>query len=377
MNDTLRELITRIHATPMPTVIEFAGAGSAALWHLHAVAGSSRTILEATDRYAPQSMQSLLGYVPTHFVSRDTAIAMAWAAYRRACDLRPGTTNNGIGCTATIATDRQKRGDHGCWVALANCSGVNVYGLTLTKGLRDRAGEEDKVAELLIQAMALSRGIVTNVTLPLDHTEQLDVSKINAPDTLSSFLNGELDYIRADGQQHFVTQQVRAGTILSGSFNPLHSGHRTLLTTAMAYTYQPGFYELSVVNADKPILPYTSILSRSQQFSGDHPLLLSRAPRFVDKALLYPESTFVLGYDTAIRLLDPKYYGAGGVSEALQVIAENGCRLLVVGRTDQHGVFLQLRREDIPTRWQSLFMVLDEQTFRRDISSSNIRSGVQ
>ena len=132
-----------------------------------------------------------------------------------------------------------------------------------------------------------------------------------------------------------------------------------------------------MVNADKPILPYTTILSRSQQFSGDHPLLLSRAPRFVDKAILYPESTFVLGYDTAIRLLDAKYYGAGGVTEALSVIATHGCRFLVVGRTDANGVFLQVRRQDIPSGWQSLFMLLDEQTFRRDISSSNIRSGVQ
>ncbi len=377
MHAHLRDLITRIHDTPMPSVLEFAGAGSAALWHLHAVAGSSRTILEATDRYAPQSMKSLLGYEPTHFVSRDTAIAMAWAAYRRACDLHPGTTNNGIGCTATIATDRRKRGDHGCWVALADRSGVHVYGLTLTKGLRDRAGEEHMVAELLIQAMALNRGLLPTISLQLDQTETLIVTEHSVHDVLSRFLSGESECIRAIGQQHFVTQQVRAATILSGSFNPLHSGHRTLLTTAMAYTYQPGFYELSVVNADKPILPYTSILSRSQQFSGDHPLLLSRAPRFVDKAILYPESTFVLGYDTAIRLLDAKYYGAGGVTEALSVIATHGCRFLVVGRTDANGVFLQVRRQDIPSGWQSLFMVLDEQTFRRDISSSNIRSGVQ
>lgn len=361
----------------MPSVIEFAGAGSAALWHLHAVAGSSRTILEATDRYAPQSMESLLGKIPTHFVSLDTAIAMAWAAYRRACDLRPGITNNGVGCTAAIATDRLKKGNHGCWVALADRTGVTAYGLTLKKGLRDRAGEEDIVSALVIHAMAIARGIIDAVTLPLDPEESLVLHRVEHPDVLAAFLAGESACIRAHGEQSFEPVQIRGATILSGSFNPVHAGHRALLTTAMAYTYQPGYYELSVVNADKPPLPYTTILNRSLQFTGDHPLLLSRAPRFVDKAVLYPESTFVLGYDTAIRLLDPKYYGTGGVDDALQVIANQGCRFLVVGRSDAHGVFLQLDHNDIPRKWHQLFIVLDERSFRRDISSTNIRAGVQ
>jgi hypothetical protein len=377
MNESQRTLITRIHATPIPTVIEFAGAGSAALWHLHAVAGSSRTILEASDRYAPQSMESLIGKMPAHFVSLDTAVAMAWAAYRRACDLNPTTANNGVGCTATIATDRLKKGNHGCWVALADRTGVTAYGLTLTKGLRDRAGEENIVSDLIIHVMARARGIIDTVALALGPDESLVCHHVAQRDALAAFVANESACIRASGQHHFEPVQIRGATILSGSFNPLHAGHRALLTTAMAYTYQSGYYELSVVNADKPPLPYTTILARSQQFSGDHPLLLSKAPRFVDKAALYPESTFVVGYDTAIRLLDAKYYGSGGVDDALQSIAHNGCRFLVAGRIDAHGVFLQLDRHTIPSQWQHLFVLLDEQSFRRDISSTNIRAGIQ
>jgi hypothetical protein len=82
----IRQAIQQIHASSHKLVLEFTGAGSLALYYLHSVAGSSRTILEATDRYAATSLVDLLGQAPEQFVSRETAIAMAAQAYRR--DLR-------------------------------------------------------------------------------------------------------------------------------------------------------------------------------------------------------------------------------------------------------------------------------------------------
>lgn len=49
-----------------------------------------------------------------------------------------------------------------------------------------------------------------------------------------------------------------------------------------------------------------------------------------------PGSTFVLGYDTAIRVLNPKYYeGEAGLVRALSEIREHGCRFVVGGRADE------------------------------------------
>lgn len=376
MHPQITELVSQIHAQPRPTVIEFAGAGSAALWHLHAVGGSSRTILEATDRYAPASMASLLGSTPTHFVSQETAVAMAQAAYRRACDLQPGLTNNGLACTATIATDRTKRGDHACWVALADATAVTSYGIVLTKGARDRAGEEAVVSGLILHALAHARGITTAHALALLPDEVITTHVTPWVDTLSPLYAGTVKTLRWRSQQTYEPIAVRGATILSGSYNPLHSGHRALLTTAVAYTYQPGYYELSVVNADKPPLPYTVALARCNQFAGEFTLLLSRAPRFLDKATDMPDSTFVIGYDTAIRLLDPKYYPDSSVDAVLGAIAGHGCRFLVVGRVDSSGTFQQLHATDIPPAWRGMFVLLDEASFRRDISSTDIRRGL-
>src|SRR6476469_8050932 len=105
LDSTIHAASKQIHDSAHKLVFEFTGAGSLALYQLHSVAGSSRTILEATDRYAANSLVDLLGQIPDQFVSRETAMAMAAQTYRRAMRLaEPGTACLGVACTAAIAT---------------------------------------------------------------------------------------------------------------------------------------------------------------------------------------------------------------------------------------------------------------------------------
>jgi len=138
---------------------------------------------------------------------------------------------------------------------------------------------------------------------------------------------------------------------------------------------QPGYYELAAVNADKPALPYSVVVQRARQFGAAPSLIVSRAPRFVDKAALMPGSTFVLGYDTVKRLLDAKYYPSGSVDAMLGTIAQHGCRFIVAGRVSDDGVFHTFDVGMVPPAWRALFRAIDEQTFRNDISSTAIRAG--
>ena len=59
-----------------------------------------------------------------------------------------------------------------------------------------------------------------------------------------------------------------------------------------------------------------------------------QAPLFTDKARLFPDSVFAVGYDTAVRLVAPKYYGGSNDGMVLAMAALHGarCRLLVAGR---------------------------------------------
>ncbi|MEE8336916.1 MAG: hypothetical protein V3R95_02520 [Dehalococcoidia bacterium] len=169
----IERLVARIHATPSLAVLAITGAGSQALAWLLAVPGASRTLIEATVPYAEASLVELLGGAPQEYVSAETALAMARAALRRAETLSEGSASRerapliGLGCTATIATDRTKRGDHRCAVATAGEGGVWSYSLTLAKGARDRAGEEAVVSRLALHALAQASGVDPGIDLGL------------------------------------------------------------------------------------------------------------------------------------------------------------------------------------------------------------------
>jgi hypothetical protein len=356
-------------------VVEFTGAGSLALFQLHSVAGSSRTILEATDRYAATAMVELLGQVPEQFVSRETAIAMAAQAYRRAMRLaEPGTACLGVACTAAIATDRVRRGADHCWVAVRDSVGVSSYGLVMIKTARDRLGEEQLVSQLLLRAIAAACGIATPVPLDTLAGEQVEMARETVDDPIARLLDGTAHtlLIAPDGTP--LADQPVVGALLSGSFNPLHAGHERLAEAASATLGLPVTFELPILNADKAPLGYAEIERRLAQFRWRYPVALSRAALFVEKAALFPGCVFVLGYDTAARLVDPRYYGGEPARDAaLSAIRTHGCRFLVAGRV-QDGVFHTLDEIAIPEDARDLFIGLPEQAFRVDLSSSAIRA---
>ena len=74
-----------------------------------------------------------------------------------------------------------------------------------------------------------------------------------------------------------------------------------------------------------------------------------QATLYVEKAELFAKSKFVVGYDTAVRLVMPKYYGGHGkMLMELAALHHRGCRFLVAGRVGEDGTFLQLGDIDIP-----------------------------
>jgi hypothetical protein len=162
--------------------------------------------------------------------------------------------------------------------------------------------------------------------------------------------------------------------LLPGSFNPLHHGHWALADLAARHLGGVVAFELSIANVDKPDLPDDEVRRRIEQFGGRAAVFVTRAPTFVQKAELFPGRTFVLGADTAARVVQPRYYGDDAAMErALDAIRDCGCRFFVGGRVDRDGRFVDVGGIQIPVRYRDLFTGVGEAEFRVDVSSTELR----
>lgn len=372
---TPTELIRRIHARPTMAVISVAGAGTAAISWLLGVPGASRTVLEIGVPYASPALTEFVGYEPSQFVSEETATAMAHSAYRRAVHLRANCEPVvGIGCSATIATDRTKRGEHRCFIAAWSADGASTQSLTLTKGLRGRSAEDELVSKLILRALAESAGVESNLDLELAAAEQVHTSRVSYADPIEALMAAHIDLVIVHPDGRIAADQSLRGGILSGSFNPLHRGHQALAQTAARILDAPVAYELSVANVDKPQLSEPEVRRRVAQFEGKAPLALTREPVFWKKSRLMPGCAFIIGADTAFRLVEPRYY-EGSRSKmliALERMRRNDCRFFVAGRSDGTA-FLTLSDVPIPDGFETMFAAIPETAFRSDLSSTQIR----
>ncbi len=380
MDETIRQLIQAIHDSPPRAVFAAAGAGSRALADLLGVAGASRTLLEALIPYAADSFDEFLGRAPEQYVSAETGRMMAGRALARAHHLRELESYPilGLACTATIVTDRPKRGEHRAHVAAWSPGRLVAHTLYLAKGARDRAGEEDLVSRLILDALGEACGIDDRPPLPTGPGDSLTAESVDYAAAVAQLLRGEIDWFGIEPAGGLSTDSPPAA-VLSGSFNPLHGGHTGLAEVAGALLGAPVAFEVPAVNADKPPLEPSLLLDRLSQFAGRWPVVAGRAPTFVEKSRLYPGATFVVGYDTAARVIQPRFYGdsEAGMRAALAEIAGRGNRFLVAGREGEDGHFRELAQLAIPEGFADLFAPIPGRLFRNDISSTEIRTALK
>ena len=368
-------LVQRIHDSDTQAVVSVAGAGTAAISWLLGVAGASRTVLEITVPYASSALTEFVGHEPAQFVSEETAKSMARSAYKRALHLRDGSQPVvGIACTATITTDRAKRGEHRCHIAAWSGSGVTTYNLTFVKGLRDRAGEDEIASLLVLRALCEAAGLHFDIDLRLDAAESIEIGGTQYADAIAALMAGHIEHavVHPDGSQR--ADEPVVGCIMSGAFNPFHAGHEGMANAAAAMLGKLGIYELSVVNVDKPQLEEVEVRRRVAQFAGKASIAICWSPLYYKKARLLPGCTFIIGADTAVRLFDKKYYGGSETDMllAMRQMQRHGCDFLVAGRIDGDK-FRTLDDVIIPDDFKDMFAAIPESAFRSDISSTQIR----
>ena len=285
---------------------------------------------------------------------------MAMVAYQRARKMVPQGPVFGVGCTAAIATDRQRRGEDRCHLALQSADSTRVVDIALSKTL-GRGAQESICSELVISLMAEALHI--SVLEPVNSditTVSLDVAV------------GERDWQRLLAGETDTTQDVVEQAVFPGAFNPMHQGHLDMIRYAEQKLGRSVILEISIRNVDKPPLDYLSMRER-RDGAGDHPVVFTNAPTFVEKSRLFPGSVFIVGADTLARIDDPIYYTNRNERDAAVLeMAERRIQFLVFGRTGTTG-FMSLEDLSLSAPLRALCTGVPEDDFRADVSSTELR----
>jgi hypothetical protein len=377
MSPAIRQLIVALHQAAGPYVLALTGGGASVAGHLLSVPGGSRSVLEILVPYHDRALAEFLGHSPSQSCSVETALAMARRAQERARWLAPGQRVTGFGVTASLASDRPKRGDHRFYIAAARADREATYSLTLTKGARDREAEEEVLATVLLNALAEEFGVTERLPLPLLNKEEVHAETRSTADLLLALLTGNLPALCVTPDGRWRTDAPTPSALLSGSFNPVHQGHWGLAEVATRRLGHPVAFELSVRNADKPSLEAEEVRRRLAPFTWRGTVWLTSAPTFEEKARLFPQCVFVVGADTAERVVSPRFYGDSETQmlASLQRIRAQGCRFLVAGRANAAGALRQCADLALPAAVADLFDGIPCEEFQSDLSSTRLRSG--
>ena len=185
------------------------------------------------------------------------------------------------------------------------------------------------------------------------------------------------------------SEDARRKVLLPGSFNPLHSGHIGMANWVSQRLDLPVWFELSFVNADKPVAfldqirerlrwqwvrPFPRDLKNQGHSIRPHGLMLSGNARFLSKARACPGTLFAVGIDTITRVADARFYDkrSDSLDAAMAEISDLGCGFLVFGRLSGQD-FQTLESVKLPACVRKLCQPVAEETFRKDISSTELR----
>ncbi len=344
----------QFHASPWIGALFITGGGSKLIEEQLSTPGASASILDVQVPYAPGALTELLGRAPERACSETTARQLAVAAFERAERLQANEHNFGLGSTASLATNREKKGKHRAFWAIQTRSFSASFSANFNA---DRAAEELALVELMWNALE-------HVLLGKELKAGQQMARWDADDEQAALYDTTLN--------RFCTSKHDGKLLLPGSFNPLHAGHQQMLSVGEQLTGLSGAFELTIRNADKPKLDFLTLNDRITQFNA--PLWITNAATYAEKARLFPQATFLLGVDTLERIAQVRFYDhhPERLHDALNTFDQQQTQFIVFGRQAEQ--YVTLADLELPDELRARCTSVPEESFRMDISSTDLRN---
>ena len=128
--------------------------------------------------------------------------------------------------------------------------------------------------------------------------------------------------------------------LFCGSFNPMHDGHIAIVDYIYNKVGVPVDFEISHNNVEKKPIDIDEIRRRYEQKRTKYKpsfgkLYMTDDARYLEKARILPDVTFVCGYDTIKAMANGGYYEK--FDDALQELNDLGIKWLVFPRHKEDG----------------------------------------
>lgn len=417
--------------------IAVAGGGATSISSLASTSGASQMLLDGAIAYSRKSYLSYVGLPSSttgfYYTSLNAAKLASIAALHRAFRFQTGDVRRmpgciGVGCASALTSSAGEK-ESCAYIVATKADGEQLaLDITMKNRNKTRLEEEVFVSYWVLRAIDLiQKGRIANDDHLSEAEDEISVEAVwtsvkpNRDEGIAAakrVLDGNeaivvLVPVYEDGRPVSyraldVPTLPDGALVFPGSFNPPHKGHIALAQAALRTEnkrkrcsrsdHRSIFMELSIANADKPPIDPETVSERLGKFLGLDALpshwgvILTRAPLFSEKVAIVqncidtfdgstPDLSFVIGTDTLVRIIDPKYYNNNKIEMEEALRSLKGVNFLIGGRLDQktdadEPYFVTGKEEikDLPEGLQQMFTIIGEEEFRVDISSTQIRN---
>jgi hypothetical protein len=370
-------IVEQILACRRPIALATTGGGSLVINWLLGHPGASRAIVDAQIPYHEAALADYLGQEGPHSATPETARCLALTAGHRAQRFAQIDNALGVGATAALATTRDRRGSDRAHLVIRTEDRYHLRRLAFIKHAAQRSEQETILSLAMLDLLSTVLGTEAPAqSMPV--WVEIEDRQVPVNSAIENLLSGQSTIVELTSTGSAVEPKLDHRLLIAGSFNPLHDGHRGLAAAASRLSGRKATLELSVRNVDKPSLTYSEVIERWRGVQNETmDMVVTREPTFDGKARLIPGCDFAIGYDTAMRVVEPRYYGTeADMFRALDELLTTGSRFFVAGRL-WRGKYHGLSSIHIPSGYRQLFVEIPESDFRADISSTDLRESQQ